>query len=139
MRLKLNCILLIDDDGPTNFIHELIIKKTACAEHVRITHGVEEALAFLTKKTGNYGDEDPCRLPDLILLDINMPKFSGWDFLDEYRKLPDEQKNGIVIVMLTTSLNPEDERRAQSYGEVSGFISKPLTRTKLLRLLEEHF
>ncbi len=134
MKKKLNCILLIDDDEPTNFIHERVIKKLDCAEKVISLLSAEDALKYLQIKNG---DNYPC--PDLIFLDINMPGMDGWEFLEEYQKLGSHQRGRIVVVMLTTSVNPDDEEKAHQLSGISGFRIKPLTREVLQEILEEHF
>ena len=77
--------------------------------------------------------------PDLIFLDINMPAMDGWEFLDRYRELPREKKADTVLIMLTTSLNPDDEKRTLAIPEVSGFEHKPLNQIRLESLLQKYF
>lgn len=134
MAKKLNCILLIDDDEPTNFLHKLVIDRHACAEKVVAFQDAQEALAFLAdNSSGTYAQ------PDLILLDINMPGMNGWEFLKAYARLPEAQRGNIVVMMLTTSLNPDDKRHADTIQGVAGFLSKPLTKKLLQEILEQHF
>ncbi|HTF82050.1 MAG TPA: response regulator [Cytophagales bacterium] len=134
MKQKLNCILLIDDDEPTNFINELVIKKMDCTHKVVSKSGARDALEYL--KSQHNGTHPQ---PDLIFLDINMPAMNGWDFLEEYKTLDDRQKAKIVIVMLTTSLNPDDEERANKIKEINAFKSKPLTKELMEEILNKYF
>jgi CheY-like chemotaxis protein len=134
MGKKLNCILLIDDDEPTNFLHRRVIERHECADKVEVFQDAQSALEFLTMHTdGTYAQ------PDLILLDINMPGMNGWEFMDAYEKLPAEQRGRIVVMMLTTSLNPDDKQHADSIQGVKGFLAKPLTKQLLQEILEQHF
>lgn len=138
MKKKLQCVLLIDDDEPTNFINKVIIERSDCADHIQISESAEEALDYL-RQQGNSSNNGGSLSPELIFLDINMPKLNGWDFLEEYREWQRSQNYDPVIVMLTTSLNPEDEKRARQTAEVSGYESKPLNKSKLDELMQRHF
>ena len=134
MRTKLKTILLVDDDEATNFIHSMVIKQMNCTENIVVRENGAEALEYLTSATdGKYPQ------PDLILLDINMPRMDGWEFLEEYKNLDDDQLAKTVIVMLTTSLNPDDKEKAGVIPVITGFMSKPLTSEMLQELLEKHF
>ncbi len=64
---------------------------------------------------------------------------NGWEFLEEYRKLEAIKKDMIVLIMLTSSLNPDDKIRAESYPEVNGIEYKLLDKEKIQRLLDTHF
>ena len=134
MKLKLKSILLVDDDEAANFLHTMIIKQLDCTENIITKENGVEALEYLTSTIDGIYPQ-----PDLILLDINMPIMDGWEFLEEYEKLKDDQLAKSVIVMLTTSLNPDDRKKAEVIPDISGFISKPLSRIKLEDTLEKHF
>lgn len=137
MGAQLNCILLIDDDEPTNFLNRVTLEQAGCARHIRIARSGQEAMEYLRSCGGDMEEERP--RPNLIFLDINMPGMDGWEFLGHYRSLPAERKAGIVLLMLTTSLNPDDEIRTRTIPEVAGFENKPLTQPKLDRLLRKYF
>jgi len=77
--------------------------------------------------------------PDIIFLDINMPKMDGWEFMEAYKELRANQKAKVVVVMLTTSTNPSDKERAGQFPDIIGFNSKPLTEEILNRILERNF
>ena len=132
--MKLNCILLIDDDEPTNFLNRLTLEQSGCTSHISVAQSGQEALDYLR----NCGQGNPPR-PDLIFLDINMPAMDGWEFLEQYRALPSDRKADIVLIMLTTSLNPDDELRTKAIPEVSGFENKPLSQQRLDMLLSRYF
>lgn len=134
MKKQLNSILLIDDDEATNFINEMVIKEADCTNKIITVETGTEALEFLLSKTDGKHPQ-----PDLIFLDINMPQMNGWEFLEEYKKLKEHQKGKITIVMLTTSLNPDDEKRAEKIKDIDDFKNKPLTLDTFIEILKKHF
>jgi CheY-like chemotaxis protein len=134
MNQKLNCILVIDDDEPTNFFTRMILEESGCAENIITVQSGQDALDYLTRSENSEGT---CASPDLIFLDINMPAMDGWEFLELYRRL--NIHNRIIVVMLTTSLFPEDKSKAESTPEISGFENKPLTEEKILGIVEKYF
>src|SRR5436190_13327624 len=126
MEKKLNCVLLIDDDFATNFINKTVINKAGVAEHIEIALNGKEALDYLTNQ-GKFESEEKYPKPELILLDINMPVMDGWEFIEAYQNLSAEQKGDIIIVMLTSSFNPDDRSKANQFTEISDFRNKILT------------
>ncbi len=132
--VRLNCVLLIDDDEPTNYLNEKLIREAGCADTVVTKESGEEGLEYLVScAEGNIA------LPDLIFLDINMPAMNGWEFLEEYRKLDESIQSQVLLIMLSTSLNPDDHKRAEEMQEVAGFIHKPFTTITLEEILEDYF
>jgi CheY-like chemotaxis protein len=138
MKQKLMCILFIDDDEPTNFLNKLLVEELGCAHYVQVVTSGLEALEYLTG-TGSFSNGRNHPRPDLIFLDINMPGMDGWEFLQHYQKLPSTQKANIVMVMLTTSLNPDDEKAAQQNIEIAGFENKPLQPAVIKKILTRFF
>lgn len=68
-----------------------------------------------------------------------MPGMNGFDFLEEYKKLDAKLKSKVVIVMLTNSLNPDDQKRALASKEVSEFQNKPLSIKTLQDIIMKYF
>jgi CheY-like chemotaxis protein len=132
---KLNCILLVDDDEPTNFLNKMILEDVNCAEAIEVAESGQSALKYLESASENGYPPSP----DLIFLDINMPAMNGWEFLEQYSNLDQQHKANVVIVMLTTSLNPDDRAKASKIEDVSGFETKPLTAEKLQSILNKYF
>jgi CheY-like chemotaxis protein len=130
---KIKSVLLVDDDNINNFINERLIKKLAMTQYVNIAVNGEEALDFLKKKNSN---REP--MPELILLDINMPVMDGFEFLKEYENLELPDKEKVVITMLTTSTNPGDMDKFKK-ANVASYINKPLTEPKLIEIMKKHF
>jgi CheY-like chemotaxis protein len=134
---RLNCILVIDDDEPTNFFTRIILEEYGGIRHIKIMQSAGEALDYLALALQPGADTDNFPYPDLVLLDINMPAMNGWEFLEECKK--QDKMSGAKIIMLTTSLFPKDMERARDIPEVTGFENKPLSAEKLDKILQKHF
>jgi CheY-like chemotaxis protein len=130
MTQKLNTIMLIDDDEPTNFLSKMLIEEAHCAEHIQVADSGRMAHELLSNCNTS---------PDLIFLDINMPAMNGWEFLEKYRQLDKGKQGKIVIIMLTTSLNPDDKVKAGKIPEISGFENKPLSSELIDRVIKKYF
>jgi len=139
MKAGLNCILVIDDDEPTNFITRMILEESGCTRYVRIVQSGREALNYLKASAQPGSDKNRYPCADLIFLDINMPAMNGWEFLNKYDELDSTDKVSVITVMLTTSLNPDDRLKADENPGISKFETKPLTKEKLERILQEYF
>lgn len=125
MKSKLENVLLIDDDMTVNFMHTFIIENEHITHTVKIAETAEAALKILSSER-----------PDLILLDLNMPKTNGWEFLDRYKKMvPASGRSRIVV--LSSSANPDDKKRAEGSPEIAGFYNKPLTKELLLEIYND--
>lgn len=118
--------MLVDDDKNDNFFHERAIKKSNLSTIVIAKNSGMKALEYLKSMKDNNDLQ-----PDLIFLDINMPGMNSWDFLKEYTRLDKELLNRIIVIMLTTSDNPDDKARAKTWKNVSDYIIKPLTKEKM--------
>ena len=131
MKKKLNFILLVDDDVEDNYFHQIVINEMNITERIEVALNGVEALNFLKKENQTH--------PDLIFLDINMPKMNGWEFLQAYKEFKADQKAEVVVVMLSTSINPSDKERAEQFPDIIGFNSKPLTEEIISEILERYF
>lgn len=134
MKSKLNCIMLVDDNQDDNFFHEREIKKNDPATIVITKNNAMSALEYLKSAKDKINLQ-----PDLILLDINMPGMNGWEFLQEYNLLAQELQGRVIIIMLTTSENSDDIEKAKSGSFVSDFITKPMTKDIMKKLIEQYF
>jgi len=128
------CIMLVDDDKNDNFFHEREIKKNNIETIVIVEESGTGALKYLKSMIDKKKIE-----PALIFLDINMPGMNGWEFLEEYNNLPKEIQSKVMIIMLTTSVRPEDIERAESYEFVLDYITKPLTKEKMKDINDKYF
>lgn len=123
-------VMIIDDNAIDRFVAETVLKRSGIADNVISKESARSALDHLIILS-----ETPEALPQVIFLDINMPEMNGFDFLDAFVSMPDIVKSCCDIMMLSSSLNPEDHEVVKGNRFVSNFISKPLSKDKLQALV----
>lgn len=141
MEPPLNEILLVDDCEADLFLHRLVVDRARVTKRVTVARDGQEALEYLTEP-GNLsetGGDNAAPHPDLILLDISMPRMDGWEFLDRLETVKGSLAGYKIVVMLTGSTHPTDQRRAQTHPLVHGQVDKPLTDEKFAELLAANF
>jgi CheY-like chemotaxis protein len=121
---KINLACIIEDDPTHVYITKRFLKLTGLVESILICSNGKDAFDKL-KAIISSGE----KLPDLILLDLNMPVWDGWQFLDAFKDIPVEQQ--INIYILTSSNSEADVERAKQYNIDSNYIVKPITLEKL--------
>ncbi|MFC7667582.1 response regulator [Hymenobacter humi] len=131
---KLTCVMLVDDDRTTNYLNQLLLKRLAVTDKLLVALNGQEALDLVQEHCRQATHECPA----LILLDVKMPVMDGFAFLAAYDKLAMEHREAIIIVMLTTSLHPQDVERVKQLN-IAGFLNKPLTEGKLNDVLRTYF
>jgi CheY-like chemotaxis protein len=132
---KLNSVLLVDDDEATNYLNSEFIEESAITDNIEVAMNGAEAIEFLRSALAS----SPRSIPELIVLDINMPVMNGWEFIEAFRTLNGVDKNQITIAMLSASLNPEDKSRAEQIKEVSLFKTKPLDQEVINEIMKSYF
>lgn len=131
---KLSGVLIVDDDITNNFLSEILIQEMNITDHIFTVYNGKDALTFIQNNylEGNNTLKSNC--PELILLDINMPVMDGFEFLEEFEKIPNKESSNITIVMLTSSDDRRDLEKASQYN-VAGYLNKPLTEEKINGIL----
>lgn len=124
---------MIDDDDDALEIYSMLVDKTAQADHFVTCNNGMDALELLRECHINSKQDFPL----YILLDLNMPGFGGLEFIEKYEAefywdYPDTE-----IFILTSSVREKDNEDALSYASVSHFISKPLSKEKLIQLISD--
>ena len=119
-------VLSIDDNQIDRYICGTIVEKFNFAKKVIEFDMATKALEYLSENL-----HIPENIPQIIFLDINMPVMSGFDFLNEISKFPIIIQKTCCIVMLTSSVNPDDLDRAKNNAIVKDYITKPLNKEKL--------
>ena len=120
-------LFLIDDDTIQNHLVKMTIKKIDREIDLTFFSNPILALDFLSK----ISDIDSN--PDIILLDLNMPELSGWQFLEQYAKFPITSK----VAILSSTIDANDVEKSKTIPLVFHFCHKPLTPEKLIEILEK--
>ncbi len=124
--------MVVDDSAPDRFIARKLLGRNQIAAEVTPMESGVDALAYIRALAG-----DLTKLPQVIFLDIRMPIMDGFEFLEQFEALPEANRAGITIFMLTSSAYVEDRKRAELYKSVKGFIIKPLTEKTLTDFLNK--
>ncbi len=130
--LKLDTILLIDDDFATNYLHKKIISKldTNCSVEVATNgkDGIDKLLAL--NETINNKDTLV-----LIFLDLNMPVMDGWGFLETFEEIKPTLNFDTKLFIVSSSINSDDESRARSNHQVLDYLPKHLNAATLSKII----
>ncbi|HCM77874.1 MAG TPA: hypothetical protein DIS90_15930 [Cytophagales bacterium] len=132
MAKKYRTVMLIDDNEIDNLINQKMIEAAAIAENIYTHTGAKSAIEFLRNMEKLEVAKEV--LPDIIFLDIDMPLMDGFQFLDEFEKLSTATKKMSKIVMLTSSINPQDFDRSKKYNNVKLYLNKPLSHESIQKI-----
>lgn len=127
---KINRLAVIDDDSVDQMAVERYCKIGQLAEDVVAFHDAESAIHYLSNSQGNSEE-----VPDVIFLDINLPKLDGWDFLNEYETIAPKLGKNIAIYVFSSSISELDTAKARNSKYVKDYIYKPISLEKLKRVL----
>jgi len=124
--------IFIDDSPSDHFILKRILSKYQLEYDVMCTVNGADVINFL-----EMSNHDVASLPDIILVNLYMPDFDGWGFLDSVQSLYPYVPKPSRIYILSSSINPRDMGQAKQYSCVRSFIFKPITREILEKYIGE--
>ncbi|QIE59472.1 response regulator [Rasiella rasia] len=127
---KIDLACIVDDDPIFVYGAKRMLELANFCNGFLIFHNGHDAL-FKLKALIESKEE----LPDLILLDLNMPIMDGWQFLDNFTKIKVEKE--IIIYIVSSSIDPIDIEKSKTYASVSNFVVKPITFDKIIELMQE--
>jgi CheY-like chemotaxis protein len=126
----LDQILCVDDDPITLMLCKKVIIKASFSNEIITSQNGEEALQYFN--TLKYANTEQLKKhPQLIFLDLNMPVMGGWEFLDHFNSEAFSEFKNIKIIVLSSTIDPEDLEKSKTYPMVIDFLSKPITLTML--------
>jgi len=127
-------VMLIDDNIIDLKINSKIILLSKLFDDIIQFQSAEEALNYF-----HHYRNQPEELPDLILLDIQMPEMDGFDFLDKYKNFPPATKEKSLIAMLSSTLDYGDIKKAEANPYVIKLLKKPLSPLELDKIFKANF
>ena len=116
-------LVLIDDEPIFHKIVQMTIKNSTLSNQATYSFDGEVVLDYLEEKKS-----DSESLPDYIFVDLYMPMFDGWDFLNRFQNIYQSLKKNINIYIVSSSIDPVDINRSKSYPFATTFISKPVMK-----------
>lgn len=125
-------VCLIDDDEVFVFLTRKLIERTHQDVSLKIFNNGQDAIEYLASIA-----DDASRLPDMILLDINMPVMDGWEFLKAYENISFCEAHKTSLYIVTSSISPYEVERAKHIPSVKEFIVKPMVKDKFVDLISE--
>jgi CheY-like chemotaxis protein len=128
---KIDLVCIVDDDPMHVFITKKYIENSGHVEKILVCKNGKDAFDTLQKLIINNE-----KLPKIIFLDLNMPIWDGWQFLDEFTKIPVDEI--ISIFILTSSNDQSDLEKAKKYGLTSNYLIKPISQSQLKDILDDH-
>lgn len=123
--------IIVDDDDFNNILSSITIEDTLGKVDIKAFSVPENGLAYIQNEYIKI-----CN-PTVLLLDLNMPTLTGWEFIEQYEKFPVEITSCISIYILSSSVDERDKDKAKGIRYIKGFISKPLESQTILSIAKE--
>ena len=128
----LDTILFVDDDPITLMLCKKVISKAAFSNQIITAQNGEEAINLFRYLL----DDSEKTVPELIFLDLNMPIMGGWEFLEEFSKPTFKQFHNIKVIVLSSTIDPEDLEKIKEFPMVMDFLPKPISLSMLNKVAE---
>ena len=123
---------VIDDDPICVFGIKRTLKQINFCDNITVyNNGLDAINAFNVLIAAGE------KLPSVVFLDLNMPIMDGWDFLDDFMKIPNHHRDNVTISIVSSSVDPRDMLKAKEYSAVKNYFFKPITPTDLDKIKTE--
>jgi CheY-like chemotaxis protein len=119
-------VVLIDDNPIDHYIMRTMLYNNEICRQATYTFDGSLIIEFMEEHKA-----ETASLPDVIFVDLTMPDFSGWEFLEKFERLKGNLNKHVEVYVMTSSIRDSDRERSAKYNCVSSFISKPLTKQLL--------
>lgn len=129
---KVDNTCIIDDDPIFIYGTKRIMNEVGFSDNILVYNNGQDAIEGLTAMSDEGKD-----LPSVIFLDLNMPIMNGWEFLEDFAKIPNKNVEKVTVYILSSSVDPRDLQRIKNYNMVSNYILKPISPNDLKSVLEE--
>jgi len=123
-------LVFIDDDPIDHFLMKHILHGKNYFDTTTYTLYGSLVLDYIEEHKS-----EPEKLPDMIFVDLNMPMFSGWDFLKGMERMQPEISKDIPVFIISSSLRPDDKAMSSKYSFVQDFVSKPVNSEEIERIV----
>lgn len=135
--MKLEKVICVDDDPIALLLSKLVISKSDFASQVITAANGEIAIQYL-ERPEVIEENTVSKNPLVILLDLNMPVMDGWEFLEQFSNtLFLDHYRASKVILLSSSIDPNDIERSKDFPMVAAFLPKPLTKEMLETILEK--
>ncbi|MBC7653798.1 MAG: response regulator [Oligoflexus sp.] len=126
MSKKVQRAFIIDDDEVYVYAIKRLIKIQNLCEEVLVFTDGQQAVDYLLE---NKDDVTP--MPEVIIIDVNMPVLDGWGFINEFQKIDFNLTNNTKLFMVSSSIDPRDVKKAKEIPMIIKYIFKPITFEEL--------
>ncbi|MGB7394023.1 MAG: response regulator [Pricia sp.] len=131
-RTKIQKVCIIDDDPIFVYGTKRIMDEVDFCDEVIVYHDGQEALDGLNEMN-QRGEE----LPSIIFVDLNMPVMNGWEFLEDFIKIDNHNRDKVIVYIISSSVDPRDLEQIRNYPVVNQYILKPITPEALENVLRD--
>jgi CheY-like chemotaxis protein len=123
-------VTVVDDDPIALVVASLVLKKIPNITSVKTFTEGEEALDFLKKVVVNWDNQKTM----YVFLDLNMPMCDGWEIVEKIAAT--EHLSVLKLVLLSSSIDPEDQIKAKTYSQIISFLPKPMSKEAIIKLIQ---
>jgi response regulator RpfG family c-di-GMP phosphodiesterase len=125
---KFSTVMIIDDSEMDTFLNKMILETMNYSERIITYTNPKQALNYFRSLNQDSKND----IPDVIFLDINMPIMSGFDFLEEFKKFPNELTCNVKFYVISSSEDPEDLEKIRGYNNIIKYLYKPLNKEDII-------